>query len=337
MAKITILGAGGFGVALGVMCHRYGNAVSLWTPFAQEMETLRRDREHKKLLPGIRIAEDIGIGTDLAPAGAADLVLIATPSHAVRETAKRLAAVLPPEVPVGCVAKGLEESTLKTLSRQMEEELPRNPAVILSGPSHAEEVAKGCATTVVAASRSRQAAEFAQDTLMNETFRIYTSDDVLGVELGGAVKNVIALAAGILDGLEAGDNTKAALMTRGITEIARLGVALGAKQETFFGLSGIGDLIVTCSSAHSRNRRCGILIGENVPVQEAVRRIGMTVEGYRCAKAAYELSRRNKIYMPIVTGAYQVLYEGKRPAEVVRDLMALPKRHESESVWLLTR
>lgn len=336
MSQVFICGAGGFGTALGVMAHAHGNGVTLWTPFEKEAAELSRHREHKKLLSGVKISREIPITSDPAEAKAADLILIATPSFAVRETAGRLAAILPPEVPVCCVAKGLEAGSHKTFSDVIAGELPRNPAVILSGPSHAEEVAKNMATAVVAASRARWAAELCQDILMNEAFRVYTSDDVLGVELGGAVKNVIALAAGILDGLGAGDNTKAALMTRGIAEISRLGVALGAKSETFSGLSGIGDLIVTCGSMHSRNRRCGILIGEGVPVAEAVDRVG-TVEGYACAKAAWELSRQHKIYMPIVTEAYHVLYEGKPVPEVVGDLMGLPKRHESEAVWLLTK
>lgn len=337
MARIVILGAGGFGISLAVMAHKYGAQVAVWTPFEKEATTLCRDREHKKLLAGVMISPEIEITENLDIARTADLVILAVPSFAVRESAGQLAALLPPEVPVCCVAKGLEAGTHKVLSQVMEEELPRNPGVMISGPSHAEEVARGCATTVVAASRSRQAAELCQDLLMNETFRIYTSDDVLGVELGGAIKNVIALAAGILDGLGAGDNTKAALMTRGITEIARLGVALGAKTETFGGLSGIGDLIVTCASMHSRNRRCGILIGQGVPVPEAVAQIGMTVEGYPCAKAAFELSQKNKIYMPIVAETYRVLYGGKPPAQAIGDLMGLPKRHESEAIWLLTR
>lgn len=337
MAKLWILGAGGFGTALGVMAHQYGHQVTLWTPFEQEAKQLREEREHKHLLAGISIAREIVVESDLAGIEQADLVLVATPSFAVRAAVKRLAGLVPPHIPIGCVSKGLEDETLKTISQQVEEELPQNPVVMVSGPSHAEEVARGCATTVVAASRNRSAAEFVQDTLMNEGFRIYVSDDVLGVELGGAIKNVIALAAGILDGLQAGDNTKAALMTRGIAEIARLGTALGAKQETFGGLSGMGDLIVTCSSMHSRNRRCGILIGQGVPVLEAVEQIRMTVEGYPCAKAAYALSVKHHVYMPIVSEMYQVLYEDKSASCAVSDLMKLPKRHESESVWLLTR
>lgn len=337
MSNVLIMGAGGFGIALAVMSHRYGHKVTVWSPFPQEVEQLGRDREHTKLLAGIPIDEGIAITSSLEGLAALDLVILATPSFAVRSTARLLAEQgLPGSIPVACVSKGLEADTYKPLSDVMEEEL-RSPVVILSGPSHAEEVARGVATTVVAASRSRAAAEAVQDILMNESFRIYVQDDVLGVEYGGALKNVIALAAGVLDGLGSGDNTKAALMTRGIAEIARLGVARGAKAETFAGLSGVGDLIVTCSSMHSRNRRCGILIGQGVNPQEAVARVGMTVEGYACAKAAYDLARQQNIDMPIVREVYQVLYEDKPLGTVIKDLMERPKRHESEAIWLLSR
>jgi len=337
MSNILIMGAGGFGTALAVMSRKFGHKITMWSPFPEEVEMLCRDREHKKLLAGIPIPADVEITTSLEALGGAELVILAVPSAAVRSTAATLAKSVPERIPVACVSKGLEAGTYKILSDVMEEELPRNPIVMISGPSHAEEVARGYPTTVVAASRSRAAAETVQDLLMNETFRIYVSDDVVGVEYGGALKNIIALAAGILDGLGSGDNTKAALMTRGIAEIARLGVAMGAKAETFAGLSGIGDLIVTCASMHSRNRRCGILIGEGVEPAEAVARIGMTVEGYPCTKVAYELARQQKIYMPIVEQAYHVLYEGKDIAAATKDLMERPKRHESETIWLLTR
>lgn len=337
MANIFIMGAGGFGTALAVMVQRAGHSAALWSPFQEEVDRLLQDREHKKLLPGIEIAGGITITTSLESAKTAQLVVIATPAAAVRGAARLLRDFLTETAVVSCVSKGLESNTYKTVSDVLDEELPKNPNVIISGPSHAEEVARGIPTTVVAASRSRTAAGFVQDTLMNDRFRIYAGDDVLGVELGGALKNVIALAAGVLDGLGAGDNTKAALMTRGITEIARLGVALGAKTETFGGLSGIGDLIVTCSSMHSRNRRCGILIGQGTPARDAVRQIGMTVEGYPCAKAAYELSQKHKIEMPIVSETYRVLYEDKPAADAVKSLMERPKRHESETIWLLSR
>lgn len=337
MSNLFIMGAGGFGVALAVMAHKAGHGVTLWSPFEEEAGLLLREREQAKLLPNIKIPEGIGITTAIEGAANAELVIIATPSAAVRQTALRLRDVLPSGVVVACVSKGLESGTHKTLSEVLDEELPKNPNAVISGPSHAEEVARGEPTTVVAASKTRRVAEFVQDTMMNERFRVYAGDDVLGVELGGALKNVIALAAGVLEGLGAGDNTKAALMTRGITEIARLGVALGAKSETFAGLSGIGDLIVTCSSMHSRNRRCGILIGKGMSAADAVREIGMTVEGYPSAKAAYELSVKYKIDMPIISETYQVLYEGKAPEDGVKALMDRPKRHESETIWLLSR
>lgn len=337
MANIFILGSGGFGTALAVMSRRCGHTVTLWSPFEKEVEAVRRDRELPKLLPGVKIPEEVNITGSLEALPLQDLIIVATPSFAVRETACRLAGRLDRSVPVACVSKGLEAESCKTLSEVMEEEIPRNPAVMISGPSHAEEVGRGVPTTVVAASRSRAAAEQVQDTLMNDSLRIYVNDDVLGVEYGGALKNVIALAAGVLDGLDGGDNTKAALMTRGIAEIARLGVAMGAKAETFAGLSGIGDLIVTCASMHSRNRRCGILIGQGVPAGEAVGQIGMVVEGYACAKTAYTLAQERNIEMPIVTEIYRVLYEGKRPEQAIRDLMGRPRRHESETIWLLSR
>lgn len=336
---ILILGSGSFGTSLAVMAAQHCNAtVTLWSPFQNEVDQLLEKRVHEKLLPGIDIPTEVEITTSLAPAKTADLVIIATPSFAVRETARKIHDYVSPGVPIACVSKGLEASSYKTLSTIIGEELPNNPTVALSGPSHAEEVARGVPTTVVSASRDREAAQKVQDLLMNETLRIYVNDDVLGVEFGGALKNIIALTAGILDGLEVGgDNTKAALMTRGITEIARLGVALGAKSETFGGLSGMGDLIVTCSSMHSRNRRCGILIGQGKTPTEAMQEIGMTVEGYPATKTAYELAQKNNIYMPITERVFRVLYREEDPNKMIEELMVLPKRHESETIWLLTR
>ncbi|MDD2955482.1 MAG: NAD(P)-dependent glycerol-3-phosphate dehydrogenase [Oscillospiraceae bacterium] len=337
MAKLFILGSGGFGTSLAVMGERCGHEVSLWSAFPQELEAIRRDGENTKLLRGVPVSEKIFLTGSLEGAREAQLCIMAVPSFAVRQVAGQLSGILPEGVPVVNVAKGLEAGTFKRLTQVLEEELPRNPAVALSGPSHAEEVARGGPTTVVVASRSRQAAETAQDILMNPTLRLYVNDDVVGVELGGALKNVIALCAGVADGLGLGDNAKAALMTRGITEIARLGLALGGKNETFAGLSGIGDLIVTCTSEHSRNRRAGILIGRGVPAKEAVEQIGMTVEGYHCAKTAYDMSRQVGVEMPIVAEAYAVLYENKDPNQAIRDLMGRPRRHESEVIWLLSR
>ena len=337
MAKIFLLGAGGFGTALAVLCEKGGHQVTLYSPFEQEIQTLLRDREHKRLLPGVKIADRVEMTWQLPERLEADLVIVATPSVAVRSACASVAGRLDPKTVVSCVSKGLEPGSLKVLSQVIQEELPHNPCVMISGPSHAEEVGRGMPTTVVAASKDRAAAEYVQETLMGPTFRIYVNDDVIGVELGGALKNVIALAAGALDGLGLGDNPKAALMTRGITEIARLGVAMGAQKETFAGLSGIGDLIVTCTSMHSRNRRAGILIGQGRTAQQAIDEVGMTVEGYTATKCAWELARRMGVEMPIIEQVYQVLYEGRGPQEAIRSLMERPRRHESEYIWLLSR
>ncbi len=335
MAKLFICGAGGFGTSLSVMCDGNGQTVTLYSPFQKEIETLSGEREHKKLLPGIKIPTSVQMTWKLPERIDAELVIIATPSFAVRSACASLKGHLAPETVVSCVAKGFEPETLKPLAQVIGEELPENPRVMISGPSHAEEVARGVPTTVVAASDDQAAAEFVQDILMSPTLRIYTNDDVIGVELGGAVKNVIALAAGITDGLELGDNSKAALMTRGITEIARLGVAMGAKSETFAGLSGIGDLIVTCTSMHSRNRRAGILIGQGKTALQAIEEVGMTVEGYTATKCAWELAKKYQVEMPIIEQVYAVLYEDKPPREAISALMGRSKRHEAESNWLV--
>ncbi|HAG56690.1 MAG TPA: NAD(P)H-dependent glycerol-3-phosphate dehydrogenase [Ruminococcaceae bacterium] len=335
MAKIAVLGCG-FGTALAVMADGCGHQVTLWSLFPQELEEIRQDGEQKKLLPGVPVTERIALTSDISCLADCDLCIMAVPSFAVRQTAQRAAPYLREGAIVLNVAKGLEDKTYKRLSQVLEEELSKQKIVVMSGPSHAEEVGRGAPTTITVASRERAAAEEVQDLLMNPTLRLYVNDDVIGVELGGALKNVIALAAGIADGLQLGDNAKAALMTRGITEIARLGVAMGAKTETFAGLSGIGDLIVTCTSMHSRNRRAGILIGQGKSAEEAVRSVG-TVEGYPCAKTAYELGQKLRVEMPIVEQSYAVLYEGKSPAQALRDLMTRPKRHESEVIWLLGR
>lgn len=337
MAKVWIMGAGGFGVALAVMCAGNGHQVTAYSPFQQEIETLLRDGEHKKLLPGVKLPANLALTWELPDTVKTDLVIVATPSFAVRTACQSLAGKLDRKTIVSCVAKGFDKDTLETMTDVMADELPNNPIVAISGPSHAEEVGRGVPTTVVAASRSRTAAEFVQDTLMCPTLRIYVNDDVIGVELGGALKNVIALAAGVADGLKIGDNAVAALMTRGITEIARLGVAMGAQAETFAGLSGIGDLIVTCTSMHSRNHRAGILIGQGKTAEEAVKAIGMTVEGYTATECAHKLAKKYNVVMPIMEQVYEVLYHGKKPQDAIHDLMERPKRHESEYIWLLSR
>ena len=334
MAKLFILGAGGFGTALAVLAHRAGNEVTVWSHREEEARLLREQRENKRLLPGIAIHPEISIVSTLSELSQAELAVVAVPSGAVRSVCASMKGRLASGAAVVCVSKGFEPGTLKRMDQVIAEELPSHACVILSGPSHAEEIAKGIPTTVVAASADSQAAELVQDVFSGDCMRVYVTDDVIGVELGGALKNVIALAAGALDGLGLGDNTKAALMTRGLTEIARLGVACGARTETFGGLSGMGDLIVTCTSMHSRNRRCGILVGQGLSGTEAVRQVGMTVEGYTNAKNAYEMGLAMGVEMPITREVYQVLYENKDIRQAIADLMARPKRQESEYSWL---
>lgn len=331
-----ICGAGGWGTALAVMCFGQGNRVTLWSPFEKDLAAVRDDGENRRLLPGVAVPPEIRLTSDLSGARQADLIILAVPSFAVRETAAKLKDIAPEGAVVVNVAKGIEEGTLLRLSEVIAQELPYVKVVALSGPSHAEEVSRGVPTALVAASVSKEAAVYAQDTLMNKDFRIYANPDIVGVELGGALKNVIALAAGVCDGLGLGDNTAAALMTRGITEMARLGVRLGASSQTFAGLSGIGDLIVTCTSRHSRNRRAGIFIGEGMSAQDAVAKVGMTVEGYWTTRAAYRLSLRAGVEMPIVGECYRVLFEGKDPKQAIRDLMGRSKKHETEQTWMDT-
>ncbi len=333
MAKIVVLGSGGWGTALAVTANRHGHTVSLWSPFEQELDSIRRHGQHKKLLPGIAVSAAIDLTTDLSCTADAELVVMAVPSFAIASTAAKLRPFLRPGAVVANAGKGLEEGTYRRFTEVIEESLPGIRAVALSGPSHAEEVGRGIPTLVVSASRDAEAAKTVQTLLMSPDFRIYTSDDVIGVELGGALKNVIALAAGICDGLDMGDNTRAALMTRGMAEIARLGVSLGARAGTFAGLSGIGDLIVTCSSMHSRNRRAGILIGQGLSPAEAVERVG-TVEGYLVAETAYHLARKGGIPMPIVESCYRICYENYAPIEAVRSLMERPGRPEDENHWV---
>lgn len=337
MAKIGVLGAGGFGIALSVMCNKMGHEVTLWSAFPAEITEIIRDGQNLRLLPKVKIPQEIKLTSNIEDLQGNDLIILAVPSFAVRETAHKLQPYMGEGSVLATVAKGLEDQSHKRLSEVIAEELPQCKIVVISGPSHAEEVATGVPTTVVAASSSRQAAEHVQDLLMNPTLRIYVNDDIKGVEYGGALKNVIALAAGICDGQKLGDNSKAALMTRGITEIARLGVALGANHETFGGLSGIGDLIVTCTSMHSRNRRAGVFIGQGNTARQALEKVGMTVEGYLATKAAYELSKSVDVEMPIVEQCYLVLYKNKSPKKAIADLMGRPKRHESETIWLQTK
>ncbi|MBR9937204.1 NAD(P)H-dependent glycerol-3-phosphate dehydrogenase [Oscillospiraceae bacterium Marseille-Q3528] len=330
MAKVSVLGAGSWGTALAVMLHGNHHQVTLWSALSDEVAQLRRDREQKGKLPGVHIPEDINI-TDCLEEAVKDreMLVLAVPSVFVRGTARQLSGLVPEGQLIVCVAKGVEEDTLMTMTDIIEQELPMVDAAVLSGPSHAEEAGKGIPTTCVAGAHTRQTAEHIQNLFMSETFRVYTSPDMLGIELGAALKNVVALAAGIADGLGYGDNTKAALITRGMAEISRLGIAMGGKIETFYGLSGIGDLIVTCASVHSRNRRAGYLIGQGCTMQEAMDQVKMVVEGVYSAKAARELAEKYQVEMPIIEQVNRVLFENKAPGEAVRELMLRDKKIET--------
>ncbi len=324
MANITVLGAGGFGTALAVMSEKIGHNVTLWSPFEEEIETIKRDKENKKLLPGIFVPENIILTTDVNCVKDKDLVIFAVPSFAIRETAKKIRPIISKETIVANVAKGFEPKSNKLLSDVLKEELDNNAIVVLTGPSHAEEVAKETPTSILCVSEDMSAAKKVQKYLMTNFLRIYLSEDLLGAQLGGALKNVIALAAGICDGLNFGDNAKAALITRGIAEISRLGQAMGADKETFSGLSGIGDLIVTCTSMHSRNRRMGILVGSGKDTDTALKEIGMTVEGYYACKIAYTLKKEYNVKMPIVSAVYKILFENASAHDVALKLMQRP-------------
>ena len=330
MAKVSVLGAGSWGTALAVLLHNNGHDVILWSALGKEIDTLLGKRENVSKLPGVKIPESIEITVDLEKSlKDADVAVLAVPSPYTRDTCKRMAPFMKKGQILVNVAKGVEEKTLMTLSEMIEQELPGADVSVLSGPSHAEEVGKGLPTTCVISSRKRETAEYLQGIFMSPVFRVYTTPDMLGVELGAALKNVIALAAGTADGLGYGDNTKAALITRGITEIARLGVKMGARMETFYGLSGIGDLIVTCASVHSRNRKAGYLMGKGYSMEEAMKEVEMVVEGVYSAKAAKGLAEKYEVEMPIITEVNKVLFEGKPASEAVIDLMVRDKKVET--------
>lgn len=326
MAKITVLGAGGWGMALALSAFGGGNEVTIWSPFPDEVAALQKNRGNERLLSGIRLPDEIAVTSDLSAVKGSAITIIATPSIAVRQTAKRLSEEKDFGIVVN-VAKGFEKGSLMRLSQVIAEELPDANIAVLSGPSHAEEVARGIPTSVVVASASAVTAQIVQSIMSGDNLRIYTSDDLIGVELGGALKNVIAIASGFCDGLGLGDNTKAALITRGLAEMARLGVCMGAKEYTFAGLAGIGDLVVTCTSQHSRNHRFGAKVGSGTPVIEALSEVG-TVEGYYAAELAYSLAKKYKIEMPITEECYAILYENKDVKDVPNDLMRRPKRSE---------
>lgn len=335
MKKITVLGAGSWGTAIAVLLNDIGHEVTLWTIYEKEAERLRADREQKEYLPGVRIDENIKITSSREEAAKnADIIVIVIPSTHIRELLTDFKPYLNErQILVNC-SKGLEEGSLLRISQVMAEVVPVCRRAVLSGPSHAEEVSRRIPTTVVAASEDVETAKEIQGVFMSPVFRVYTNTDIAGVELGAALKNVIALAAGVSDGMGYGDNTKAALMTRGIVEIARLGEAMGADRHTFSGLSGIGDLIVTCTSMHSRNRRAGILLGQGKSLKEALDEVHMVVEGVNTAKAAYELSLKYNVEMPIVQEIYLMLFENKDVKAVVYDLMTRDEKHEHDDCEL---
>jgi glycerol-3-phosphate dehydrogenase (NAD(P)+) len=332
--NITVLGSGGWGTALALLLLDNGHHVSLWCHREDARREMERTRENPRL-SGVPLPDALTLTADLGCLRDSDLVVLATPSFAVGETAKKARPYLRPGTTVVCVAKGIEADTGLTMTEVIARELGDGfPVAALSGPSHAEEVGRRVPTGCVAAAKDLDQARLIQDVFMNPRFRVYTNPDIVGVELGGALKNVLALCCGISDGLGLGDNTKALLMTRGMTEMARLGVAMGGRKETFAGLSGMGDLIVTCTSMHSRNRRCGILIGQGKPVREAMEEVGAVVEGYFAARSAYQLSQKLSVEMPICSCAYSVLYEDLPVETVVERLMTRDKRHEADETWI---
>ena len=332
--KITVLGSGGWGTALALLLVDNGNDVTLWSYSRERSELLERTRENPRLA-GVALPEALKLSAELESVAESGIVVMAAPSFAVRDTARMAAPLLQKDAVVVSTAKGIEKDTALCMTQVIEEELGgKGRVAALSGPSHAEEVGRRVPTGCVAASRDMTAAELVQDVFMNSRFRVYTNSDVLGVELGGALKNVLALCCGVSDGMGLGDNTKALLMTRGMTEMARLGVALGGKKETFAGLSGMGDLIVTCTSMHSRNRRCGILIGQGKSAQEAMKEVGAVVEGYYAALSAQQLAEKAGVEMPVCQCAYQVLYEGQPARDVVGNLMNRNKKREVDESWI---
>ncbi|MBU3805203.1 MAG: NAD(P)H-dependent glycerol-3-phosphate dehydrogenase [Candidatus Cellulosilyticum pullistercoris] len=328
MKKIAVIGAGGWGLALGLLLNEKKHQVTFWCYDEKEKNDILQHRENKRCLPGIKIPLEISFTNDMKEAlQKADIAIMAVPSKAIRSTAQLMKEAIEPQTIVVNVSKGIEEHTLLCLADVINEEIT-NPVVVLSGPSHAEEVARHIPTTVVVSSTDMVKACEVQELFMNEYFRVYTNDDLIGVELGGALKNVIALAAGIVEGMGYGDNTKAALITRGIAEMSRLGVEMGGKMETFAGLTGIGDLVVTCTSGHSRNRRAGELVGQGFSIEEAMKQVNMVVEGVPTTKAAYALMKKYNVEMPILTAINGVLFEGKPVKETIYSLMMRDKKDE---------
>ncbi len=333
MAKVSVIGAGSWGTALTYVLDKNGHDVTVWSILEEEVRMLQEKHEHVDKLPGVKLSENIKFTTNLQEAiQGMDMMVLAVPSPYIRSTSKSMAPYVAEGQLIVNVAKGIEEITLMTLPEIIQEEIPQAKVAVLSGPSHAEEVGIGLPTTVVAGAKSRKVAEYIQSLFMNESFRVYTSPDMIGIELGAALKNVIALAAGMADGLGYGDNTKAALITRGIKEISRLAIAMGAKPETLSGLSGMGNLIVTCASKHSRNRKAGMLMGQGCSMEEAMDQVKMVVEGVYSAKAAIGLSRKYGVSMPIIEQVNAVLFEGYPVKDAVLNLMLRDRKTEHEDM-----
>ena len=331
--KISVLGAGTWGTALTILLAENKHQVTLWSKLPREIEELESNRTKIKNLPGAVLPDSVKLTSDLNEAlKEPELIVMAVASVYVRETAKSIASKIPSGMIIVNVAKGVEEDTLKTLTEVIEDEIPQAEVAVLSGPSHAEEVSRKIPTTIVAGAKKKEVADKIQDAFMTEFFRVYTSPDVIGIELGGSLKNVIALAAGVLDGMGLGDNTKAALMTRGIAEISRLGVAMGGKYETFAGLSGMGDLMVTCTSKHSRNRNAGFLIGQGKTAKEAMQEVNQVVEGVLSARAAYKLGEKFQVELPIVEQVNKVLFEEKPVEEAIYELLIRQKTEEHSAL-----
>jgi len=329
MGHIAVLGNGSWGTALAMVLAENKHRVKLWGRDAVQIKDMQQRRENRRYLPNVRLDDLIEVqeGTGSVVRGA-EVAIFSVPAQAFRSVLRDVKDELADEAILVNVAKGIELHSLMRLSEIAEEENTADHYVVLSGASHAEEVGRGLPTAIVAASQDKVSAKYVQDLFMNDKFRVYTSDDVVGVELGGALKNIIALGAGISDGAGFGDNAKAALMTRGLAEIIRLGVRLGAKPETFSGLTGIGDLIATCTSVHSRNRSCGLMIGEGLPTREAIAKVGMVVEGILTTEAAYALARREQIEMPVTEAIYYVIKETVKVDEAITGLMNREKKHE---------
>ena len=322
MSKVAVLGGGGWAIALAKVLCENGNDVTIWSAVDREVEGLQNDRENKISLPGIIIPDEIKVTGDLDKAiDNVDVIIMAVASSFVRTTAKSLQGKIKDGQIIVDVAKGIEDDTFNTMTEIITEELPESDAVVLSGPSHAEEVGRQIPTSVVIGAKNEDTAEFVQKLFANNYFRVYRSPDMKSIELGGSLKNVIALAAGVIDGLGFGDNTEAALMTRGISEITKLGIEMGGHRRTFYGLSGMGDLIVTCASKHSRNRRAGVLIGQGYSLEEAIKEVNMVVEGAVLAKAAYALAQKYNVDAPIIEAVNKVLFEGKAPIDAMKELM----------------